>query len=119
TEVRRERRLEARLSLLAFNGFEQRGLFATDVGAGAEMRIEIEIDTAALHVLAEQARVVGVLQRGFETFVRLPEFAADIVVTNRRADAVTSDRHAFDERVRVVAQDVAVLAGARLAFVRV
>ena len=37
-EARRERRLEARLALLAFERLEQRGLLAADVGAGAVAR---------------------------------------------------------------------------------
>jgi hypothetical protein len=41
----------------------------------------------------------------------------DVVVAHRNAHGVGRNRHAFDDDVRVVHQDVAVLAGAGLAFV--
>ncbi len=37
-DIGRERRLQARLALLAFEAFEQRGFFAADIGAGAVVR---------------------------------------------------------------------------------
>ena len=39
---RRQRRLEAHLAALAFQAFEQRGLLAADVGAGAAPHLEVE-----------------------------------------------------------------------------
>ena len=54
TEVGRERRLEARLALLAFQRLEQRRFFAADIGACADESVKIEIDARALNVLAEQ-----------------------------------------------------------------
>src|SRR5690606_27712736 len=47
------------------------------------------------------------------------ELAAQVVVTHGRAGGIAGDRHALDHRMRVVAQDVAVLAGARLGLVGV
>ena len=82
-EIRRERRLEARLALLAFERLEQRRFFAADVGAGADERVEVEIDARALDVLAEQARGIGFLQRRFEARNGLGhELAADVVVAD-------------------------------------
>ena len=46
-EIRRKRRFEARLAGLALQGFEQRGLLAADVGAGADEHVQVEIDAAA------------------------------------------------------------------------
>ncbi len=43
----RERRLEARLALLALEAFEHRGLFAADVGAGAAMDEAVEVVAGA------------------------------------------------------------------------
>src|SRR4051794_11383142 len=43
TDVRGERRLEARLALLAFEAFEQRSFFAADIGAGAMVEIKVEV----------------------------------------------------------------------------
>src|SRR5690606_21111828 len=118
--LRRERRLEARLALLTFEGVEQRRLLAADVRTRADDRVQVEVYSGALDVLAEPARLVRFLQRRLEPGDRLAqELAANIVVADGRADRVARDRHAFDQRMRVVAQDVAVVASAGLALVGV
>jgi len=115
-----ERRLEARLALLALERLEQRSFFAADVRAGADERVDVLIDTGALDVLAEQARRVRFFQRCFEARNRfVHELAADVVVRHGSADCVALDRKTLDKRVRVVAQDVAVVTGAGLALVGV
>src|SRR5689334_21025296 len=45
--ARRERRLEARLALLALKAFEHRHLFAADVGASAAVHEQIEVVAGA------------------------------------------------------------------------
>jgi hypothetical protein len=52
-DIGRERRLQPRLALLAFEAFEQRGLLAADIGAGAVMDVEVERPSRA-EVLADQ-----------------------------------------------------------------
>jgi hypothetical protein len=52
--ARRERRLQARLALLAFEAFEQRGFLAADIGAGAVVDVDVEIPARAAGVLADQ-----------------------------------------------------------------
>ena len=119
-EIGRERRLVARLALLAFQRFHQRGFFAADVRAGAQRTIDVDVHARAHHVLAQPAICIGVGQGLLEVLERLVvELTAQVVVTHGRTGGVAGDRHAFHHRMRVVAQDVAVLAGARLGFVRV
>ena len=118
-EAGRERRLEARQAFLAFNGIQQCGFLAADIGPGTEVRIEVEIDPAAENVFTQQTGLDRFFDGRLATFVRLPEFAADVVVADGCADGVTGDGHALDQRMRVIAHDVAVLAGPRLAFVRI
>ena len=60
---RRERRLQARLALLAFEALEQRRLLAADIGAGAAMQVDVEIVARAAGVLADQAGLVGLVDR--------------------------------------------------------
>ena len=55
----RERRLQARLALLALEAFEHRRLFAADVGARAAMDEQVEVVARAGGVLAEQAGFIG------------------------------------------------------------
>jgi hypothetical protein len=113
-------RLEARLSFLAFQRFHQRGFFAADVGTGAERVVDIDIDTAAQHVLSQPAVLVGLGSGFFQMLERLVmELAAQVVVSDSRTGRVARDGHAFDHRMRIEPQDVAILAGARLGFVRV
>ena len=83
-------------------------------------RMDVEIDAAAHDVLAEQAGRVSFLERRLETRYGLAEkLAAHVVVSHRRVGGVGADRQSLDQRMRVVAQDVAIVAGARLALVRV
>ncbi len=63
----RERRLQARLALLALEAFEQRGFLAADIGAGAAMEIELEIVARAAGVLADQPGGIGLVDRRLES----------------------------------------------------
>ena len=83
-DIGRERRLQARLALLAFQAFEQRGFFAADIGAGAVMDIEVEIPAMDV-VLADQLGVIGLVDRALQRFALADEFAADIDVAGMRA----------------------------------
>src|SRR5690606_34374393 len=47
------------------------------------------------------------------------ELTADVVVAHSGAHSVTADCHSLDQRMRVVAQDIAVVASARLALIRI
>ena len=116
-EAGRERRLEARLALLAFQRFEQRGFFAADVGAEAVEGMQLEVEAAAQDVVAQVAGGAGFVQRLFEALVDLEDLAVDVVAGGAHAHRVGGDGHALDDDVRVVGEDVAVLAGAGLAFV--
>ncbi|KAG0775049.1 hypothetical protein G6F22_013596 [Rhizopus arrhizus] len=118
-EVRRERRLVARLALLAFQRFHQRGFFAADVGAVAVERVQLEAEIRTQQLVAQEAGGARLFQRFFEALVDFEDFAVDVVVADADAHGVGRDRHAFNHDVRIEAQDVAVLAGARLGFVRV
>ena len=116
-EARRERRLEARLALLALERLEQRRLLAADVRAVAVVVVELEGELAAEDVAAEQARLARLAQRLLAALVDVPDLAVDVVVAARAAHRVAADDHALDQRVRVVAQDVAVLERPGLALV--
>ena len=57
----RERRLEARLALLALQALDHRGLFAADIGARAAVEEDVEVVARAAGVLAEQPGVIGLV----------------------------------------------------------
>ena len=116
--VRRERRLQARLALLAFEAFEQRRLLAADVGAGAVMDVALEIPAVDV-VLADQLGGIGFVDRGLEALAFADEFAAHVDVAGVRPHRERGDEAAFDQQVRIVPHDLAVLARAGLGFVGV
>ena len=115
--IGRERRLEARLPLLAFQAFQQGGFLAADIGAGAAVDVDIEVPARAAGVAADQPGGIGLLDRGLQALGLAVEFAADIDIRRVGAHCETGDQAAFDQLVRIVAHDVPVLAGAGLGFV--
>ena len=95
--VGRERRLQPRLALLAFQAFEQRGLLAADIGAGAVMDVDVEIPAVDV-VLADQLRLIGLVDRGLQALALADEFAADIDVAGMRAIAKPAIRQPSTSR---------------------
>ena len=115
-DVRRERRLQPRLALLAFEAFEQRGLLAADIGAGAVGDVEIERPAVDI-VLADQLGLIGLIDRGLQVLALADELAAHIDVAGMRAHREAREQAALDQEMRVVPHDLAVLAGAGLGLV--
>src|SRR5205085_1467289 len=91
--ARGERRLEARLALLAFERFEQRGLFAADVGTVAVMVEELEVEARAEDAVAEVPRAPRLVDGFFHALVLGPDLAVNVVVPARAAHRVTRDDH--------------------------
>ena len=83
------------------------------------MAVELEAEVAAEDVLAEVTGRARFGERLFEALVRVPDLAVRVVVADRDAHRVPGDDHAFDDDVRVVAQEIAILERAGLAFVRI
>ena len=117
TKAGGERRLEARLAFFAFYGFEQRGFFAADVRAVAQMVVQLKIETQAHDVFAHEPGAARLFTGGFHALVGFEYLAVHIVVAGLHTHGVSRDGHAFDQQVRVVTQDVPVFARAGLAFV--
>ena len=115
--TRRERRLEPWLALLALEALDHRGFFAADIGARAAMDEHVEIIARLGGILADQSGLIGLVDRRLQHFGLADIFAADIDIGGTRAHCETGDQRALDQLVRIVAQDLAVLAAARLGFV--
>src|SRR5207245_1340401 len=79
-EARGKRRLEARQALLAFEGLEQRGLLAADVGAVTVVVVEFERKSAAEDVLADESRSTRFGEGFLAALVDVPDLPVDIVV---------------------------------------
>ena len=81
--------------------------------------MQLKGKATAEDVLAEVTRRPGLVQGQFETLVLSPDLTVNVVVAHRDAHGIGRNGHAFNEDVRVVANDVAVFEGARLAFIGV
>src|SRR3972149_3800549 len=81
--------------------------------------MQFEGEVRAEDALAEITGLSGLRNGLFKLIVNFPDLAVDVVVADAGAHRVAGDDHAFDYAVRVVAQQVPVLAGARLALVRI
>src|SRR3984885_874786 len=116
THIGGERRLEPRLALLFFQTFQKRGLFAADVSGGAVMPRPVEV-VAVDVVLADELGLVSLLDRGFQALALANELAANIDVAIVHAHGAGGNQTAFDQEMRIVPHDLAILAGAGLGLV--
>ena len=67
----REWRFQAWLALLAFQAFDQRGFFTTNIGASAPMQIQVEVISGAAGILADQSSVIGFRDGRIDDFASL------------------------------------------------
>ena len=81
--------------------------------------MQLETEVRAHDAITQKAGGTRFFQSCFKAFVGLENFAVDVVVTHADAHGIGRNGHAFDHDVRVVLQDLAVFASARLALVRV
>src|SRR5271170_405479 len=115
----RERRLDARIAAFPFEGFHERGFFATFVGAGAGVGREVEIKSAAENIFAEKAFGVGFGDGGFQDVNDVAIFSADVSVALIRSDSAAGDHHTFDQLMRVHFEQRTIFGSARLALVAI
>src|SRR5690606_19829328 len=106
-----KRRFQPWLALLAFQALQQRRFLTADIGTGAMMNMNIEIP-AALVVLAQQSGIVAFVDRSLQRLALADEFAANVDVGDMRAHRETGNDAALDQRVRIMAENVTILAGA-------
>ena len=116
---RRERRFHPRHTLAPLKAFQQCGLLTTDVSARAVVQIKIEIPTRASGILTQKPRVIAFVDRSLQSLTFANVLAANVDITRVGVHGERRDQTAFDQRVRIVAHNLAVFAGARLAFVSV
>src|SRR5205823_8828119 len=87
-------------------------------GARAVMNINVERPAVDI-VLADKLRRIGLGDRGFQAPALQYKFAANINITDVRLHREASEETALDQKLRIVAHDLPVLAGAGLRFVGV
>src|ERR1700759_2935762 len=112
-------RFDARICALALERFDQAGFFATDVGAGAAMNVDFNIETRAQHILPEEVVRACFLDRLLKNAGPLGKLASYIYVGGVDVESETGDEDAFNQLMRIFMNDIAILESARLRFVRV
>ena len=101
-EHRREiRRLDPRIGALAFERFDQAGFFAADVGAGAAMNVNLDIESGAENIFAEEIFGARFFDCALEDFRAFREFASYIDVGGVRVERETGDEHALEQLMRI------------------
>ena len=114
-----ERGLDPRHPLLALKAFQQPGLLAADIGAGAAMDDDVEIPPRSAGVGADQPGFARFLDRRFQPFRLAEEFAPDIDEGGMGSHGETGEQRTFNQFMRIVPYDIAILAGSGLALVRI
>src|SRR5690606_6257036 len=119
-EHRREvGRLDAGVGAFAFEGLDEAGLLATDVGAGAAVNVDLAAVTGAEYVLADEALGLRLGDGFFKDTGAFGHLAADVDVGLLHVVGEARDHGALDQLVRILVHDVAVFERAGLGFVGV
>ena len=114
-----KRRLVARISLLPLERVDEARLLAAHVGAAAAVNDDVARECAAENALADEPGGTRLLQRPAQPAQRQVELAADVHERMPRMQREGGEQDAFDELMRSVLEDPAVLERSRLAFVGV
>ena len=82
--------------------------------------MDVEVERVAVLVVdADETRLIGLVDRTLQRIALRDILAADIDVAGMRTHREGGDQAAFDEKMGIIAHDLAVLAGAGLRLVRV
>jgi len=117
--VRGERWLETRFTLLAFQTFDERGLFSTDVRASPAMDVDIEGITRATGILSDKTSLVCLCDGLLKMRSLLEKLATDVNVRGGGVHRAPSNEAALYEFVGVTAQNFAVFTCSGLSLVSV
>src|SRR5436309_1469316 len=82
--------------------------FAADVGPGPAVQHDVQVEPAAEDVLAEQLRLIQLVDGGLQGAERGAVFVADVEVRRRRLDGVAGDQDPFEHLVGVLLHQDAV-----------
>ena len=108
--ARRKWRLQARLALLAFQRLDQRGFLATDIGTCPAVKIDVELPARFGGIVAKKAGGISFVDGGLKAARLVHEFTTDIDIGGMCPHRETGDHTAFQQLVRLVPDDIAVLA---------
>lgn len=111
--------LDAGIGAFAFEGFEKAGFLAADVSTCALVDIDVEVESGAKNIGAQEAGFAGFADGLCDDAGGVGEFAADVDVGEFDAEGVGGNGDSFEELVGILVKDVAVFEGARFGFVAI
>ena len=119
TLLNRERRFIARFRSLTFDRLEQRRFFAADIAAWTDKNFQFKRELRAEHLRPQQTIAPASANLIVQDFLLLFVFVADVEDAVPRSGQQARKNHSFDDEVRQMRHDEAVLEGAGLAFIGV
>ena len=114
-----KRRLDSRPAALPFEALDQPRLLAADVRPCAAVDPDVEIEAAAVDVLAQVSRRTGLGDRRLEDPVGLDVLEPEVEVRRPRPGGEAGDQDPLEQLMRVLLHQVTVVEGRRLALVGV
>ena len=115
---RREiRRFDTRVGAVALKGFNQAGLFTTDVCPRAAVHDDVTGITGTQNIISEQILRACLLNRFLQNAVTLKEFPPYVDEGELRLNRKGRTEHALDQLMRILVNDLTVLEGAGFRFV--
>jgi hypothetical protein len=81
TDISREWRLQSRLSLLAFNRFNQTGFLTTNIGTSTTVNVNIKIKTRSTGILTNQTSSISFVDGFLEMVGFLVKFTTNIDIS--------------------------------------
>ena len=106
--------LDARVWALTFERFDEASFLAADVGTGTAVDIELKIKARSKDVFADEIFCACLFDRALNDQRRFRELLTQVNISRVRAHREGRDDHAFDELMRILMEDVAILEGTRL-----
>lgn len=120
TPFGREGRTISRSAALAFERVGERRFLAADIGAGAKLDADVEIEPRlSADILAKQAETAAFLKHALQLIPKIGVLAAQIDEPVLRPQRIARDRHAVEDDIGNLRQQHTILERARLAFVGV
>ena len=84
---------------------------------GSAMHVKVEWVAGAAGVLADQTGLIGLVDGGLQTLCFAAELTPDIDITGVNPHSDRGEQTAFNQLLRVIAKDVAILAGPGLTLI--
>src|SRR5690625_3325291 len=117
TVLCREGWFDPGISPLPFERFKHCSLFTADIGPRTGIGVKVDTESASENILAYKSLLVGVCQ----SFVQHPDpvdiLSPDVDIDRGALHGVGSNQCTFNEEMRVIFKDHAVLAGTRFCFI--